>query len=487
MEIQIKRNDIYFLGICLGLGILAELSFFHGMIGVSYLVFITGFYAVFFLRFRSFLFTHRRIGLLLMIVIWLLSASYLVYDNAMFYQLNLMVIPFLVSCHLVLVTSPKNMQWHRPIFLLTVMDRIARGLTYNKRFFGKAFKHIFKNMDETTAQTIKRILIGLAIGLPLLGFVTILLMSADAVFEGMVQRLPWFLLQLNFSEQLWRMIAVVFFLFLFFGIFQGLAAQKEPGKPRSKKLLKKPLDSVIALTILLLLNGVYVLFTVIQFTYFFGSGLQEGYTYAEYARRGFFELIIVTLLNWSLLTSFLTFVKEERTKMRITLKVMYSLLIIVSSVMLSSAYQRLSLYEEAYGFTLDRILAHSFMIFLFVIFAYTLIRVWIEKLSLLHFYLIASLLFYAGLNVVPLNKIIVENNMDRYQETGKIDIDYLNALSAVGINGLVRLYEQNPDNGYLEQIIMNRQNAAERKDDNWQSYNITRHEVEERLRGLDVE
>lgn len=76
MDVQVTKRDWPFLLVCVGLGILAELSFFHEEIGLSYLVFIAVFYAVFFLRI-SIPFQRRRIGLLLMAAVWLLAGSYL--------------------------------------------------------------------------------------------------------------------------------------------------------------------------------------------------------------------------------------------------------------------------------------------------------------------------------------------------------------------------------------------------------------------------
>lgn len=107
MVIEESRQEWSFLFVCIGLGILAELSFLHGRVGVSYLVFILGFYLVTFLRFKL-SFNHRRIGLLLMSAIWVLSANFLFYDIYFFHSLNTLLIPILVFTHIVLITSPST-------------------------------------------------------------------------------------------------------------------------------------------------------------------------------------------------------------------------------------------------------------------------------------------------------------------------------------------------------------------------------------------
>ncbi|MFD1037775.1 DUF4153 domain-containing protein [Virgibacillus byunsanensis] len=486
MDLYVKQKDWLFLLVCFGLGILAEISFFHGSIGLSYPVFIAGFYMVLFLRYRL-SFTHRRIGLLIMVVIWLLAGSYLFYDSILLHNLNLLIIPVLVFIHMVLITSPNNWSWAAPEFLTLLITKFNEGLKYSSAFCNAGFKRIFKNMNEQTAQIVKRIFLGLVIGIPLLLVITGLLMSADAVFQDIVLRLPQFIFQFNFQEGLFRFVLIIMFTLLFFGIFQVLHVKsKQKESYTNKEKSRVSWDGITTATVLVLLNGVYVVFTVIQFRYFFSDSLQNGFTYAEYARRGFFELVIVTLINWTVLTTFLNLVKNPGKRMNLMMKIMYSLLIVVSGVMLTSAFQRLSMYEAAYGFTLDRILAHAFMIFLMVVFAYTLIRVWMERLSLLHFYLIAGLIFYTGLHVIHIEQIIVDENLDRYERTGKIDIHYLNSLSYTGVNGLIKLYQEDPDHPRLQGILQNEKQIAEQSPSTWQSFNFIKQKVTKKLRELDL-
>lgn len=486
MGMNVQKKDGIFLFLCIGLGILAELSFLHGRIGLSYLVFISGFYLVVFLRFRL-EFNHRRIGLLLMVVIWILSGSYLIYDHALFYNLNLFMIPILVFAHTVLITRPNTFKWNTPHFVLMLFEKLREAHKYVVSFNNSVFRKFFKNMGQQTGQIVKRIMIGLGIGIPLLCVITVLLMSADTIFENAVMRLPRFMLELNFIEGTFRFIFIICVGLLFFGVFQVL--QKKTSTPLQHNEQKNNnWDSITAITILFMLNSIYLIFVVIQFRYFFNHELLAGVTYATYARRGFFELVLVTLINWTILISLLKKVIPLKQHHRLTLNILYSILIVVSGVILASAYQRLSLYEAAYGFTMARILAHTFMIFLMVIFAYTLIRVWIERISLTHFYLIIGLIFYTALNVVNVEQMIVDNNLKRYEQTGKIDLEYLNTLSYTGLNGLIRLYESHEHVPELQKMLLNRQQwEAEQPKDNWQSFNFAKQEAVKKLKKLDLQ
>ena len=194
-----------------------------------------------------------------------------------------------------------------------------------------------------------------------------------------------------------------------------------------KETNSKPfsLDGIISLTFIVLLDIVYMVFVAVQFKYFFSGTLEDGLTYAEYARKGFFELLFVTIINLSITTSNHYFFEKCPGFVKQSIRIALSLLVLSSGVLLVSAIMRMTMYEDAYGFTFTRVLAHSFMIFLMVIFAYTLVKIWLEKLSLFHFYFIASLIYYVGINVVNIDQIVVDQNITRFEETGKIDIQYL--------------------------------------------------------------
>ena len=230
-----------------------------------------------------------------------------------------------------------------------------------------------------------------------------------------------------------------------------------------RKSILKPIvmDGIITLTVLLLLDLVYVLFVAVQFKYFFSGTLDDGFTYAEYARRGFFELLFVTLINLTVTTGVIHFTKSVQGFLKKTIRLALTVLVLSSGVLLISAFMRMTMYEDAYGFTFTRVLVHSFMIFLMVIFAYTLVKIWLEKLSLFHFYFIASLIYYVGINTVNFDKIVVDRNIDRFETTGKIDIDYLNSLSSTGILGLIEIYEKNPNVPGLKDLL--KQRKAERE------------------------
>ncbi|MCM3573417.1 MULTISPECIES: DUF4153 domain-containing protein [Mesobacillus] len=487
MENKLKKGDWKFFLICLALGILAERSFLHGKIGLSYPVFITVFYGVFFWRYRSYSFTNKKLGLLIIASIWLLSASFFLHSNMILYVLNILVIPVMILIQLVLVTYPLANQWHRWPFLKKLVLTVGAAIAYVYRFLIHGIKFSVRGLEESKSATIRKVLIGVAISLPLLFVIVNLLVSADQQFGNLIGAFPRWLLGLKIEEEVLRTIAISIYTLGIFGLLQVLRAKQQLPAEIPKQKDKMAWDIVISLTVLTLLNIVYFLFVVVQFQYFFSETLKEGYTYAEFARRGFFELLFVTMLNLLIISTIVSYVDKASRFMTLAIRALLSLLVIFSGVMLYSAFIRLFMYEEAYGFTFARVLAHSFMIFLLVVLCYSFMRIWMDRLSLVRFYILSAIIFYTLVNTVQLDTFVVERNIERYSETGKIDIYYLNSLSYEGVEGLVELYKLNPDHPGLSDLLLQRRQEFLDSEESWNTINMSRRSAEKALMDLEMQ
>jgi len=483
MELKIERVDWLFFIMCFLAGIVAEEAFFRDQIGISYIIFTVVFYTIVFYKFRTYPFSHQRFGYLVLISIWILAICYFLYDTALFYTLNIVVIPALVIFHLVLITSPQKREWSNLRFLFYAARRLFEGIGFSA-IFTKHVAGLFRKKTNKKHYDIWiKIILGIAVSIPILFIILNLLISADTQFERLINNIPSLF---NFNaEYLFRFLIILIYTFTFFGFMEVLSRKNDNNVQKEVKPIV--MDGIITLTMLVLLDIVYVLFVAIQFKYFFSGSLDEGYTYAEYARRGFFELLFVTLINLSVTTGVINFTKHIHGFLKQTIRIFLTVLVLSSGVLLVSAFMRMTMYEDAYGFTFTRVLAHSFMIFLMIIFAYTLIKIWLDKLSLFHFYFIASLIYYVGLNIVNIDKFVVERNIERFELTEKIDIYYLNSLSATGILGLLEVYEKNPNVPELKDLLKERKADIESiKNESWQSKNLTRNKAHEQLLELNI-
>ncbi|MDO7906963.1 DUF4173 domain-containing protein [Paenibacillus sp. JX-17] len=228
---------------------------------------------------------------------------------------------------------------------------------------------------------LRKIAAGLVIAIPFLAIVITLLVSADGNFGRVLSLIPRHLTGLSFgsvlARLLWILIAGLCLAAFLWGLLQpkrftfaeelwneGRTSPptgenvKAEGKDYSQRS-DFAIDPVIMLTLLVMVNAVYILFVVIQFSYFFGAWeglLPKDMTYAAYARKGFFELILVSSLNFTLLLITLRYALDHaRLVLQRLNQFMLFILAGCSGVMLFSAYMKLAMYEEAYGYTYTRI------------------------------------------------------------------------------------------------------------------------------------
>ncbi|WP_308641120.1 DUF4153 domain-containing protein [Paenibacillus nuruki] len=313
------------------------------------------------------------------------------------------------------------------------------------------------------------------IALPLLLIIISLLTSADRIFGDLLSTLPNWIDSLSFGEGSFRLLWIVIGGFIFFGYLWGFvqpylyppvanyrphplpaSAATPTGAVSSTPTVygpqplsaypsvqRKPvrIDPIIMATILILINIVYVLFVVIQFSYLFGAGqgqIPDGSSYAEYARSGFVELVMVTSLNFIIMVCVLLYMAESHRILRHINNSMLYILVICSGVMLYSAFTRLIVYEQAYGYTYIRFLVHAFMIFLGVLLLVAGLRIYWKKLPLAKCYIVLALTAYVVVNYVGMDRIIAVQNLDRYEQTGQIDFEYLNGLSSDAIPVLLQ-------------------------------------------------
>lgn len=187
----------------------------------------------------------------------------------------------------------------------------------------------------------KSVMIGLIIAIPLLWIIIALLASADMVFGDMVEDILDCIKLPKFDED-WFGVPFKFFLsFLAFYTWTAcLPAENFYQKKEGTKF-----DAVVAITFNSLIALVYLLFSGIQFAFLVGHmDLPGGYTYAEYAHEGFYQLLAVTILNLALVS----FCKKHFANNKI-LQVLLVVISLCTYVMIASSALRMYLYVGVYG------------------------------------------------------------------------------------------------------------------------------------------
>jgi hypothetical protein len=154
-----------------------------------------------------------------------------------------------------------------------------------------------------------------------------------------------------------------------------------------------------------------------------------GLTYADYVHQGFGQLTAATLLT--LVTVAVTVRKAPRGTAgeRLLLRVVLGALCLLSLVVVASALFRMTVYQQAFGFTVLRLVVDAFEIWLGVL----IVLVLLAGLRLRARWLPRAALVAAAAGVLVLGWLnpeawVAQHNIDRYRATGKLDTAYLATL-----------------------------------------------------------
>src|SRR3989338_1896653 len=145
-------------------------------------------------------------------------------------------------------------------------------------------------------QTLRQIIWGVLLALPALLIFTVLFSSADLVFQKYISGL----IKID-QETIVRALLIIYASFVFIGAFGYIFQKREENISNDRPESKASLGVIETSVLLGLINILFFIFISIQFTYFFGgeSNIKNlGFTYSEYARKGFFELIVAAIISF---------------------------------------------------------------------------------------------------------------------------------------------------------------------------------------------
>lgn len=470
------REKIFTVVFALLLGILFDYLFYMKEIGISHIIFNCFLLSFFMWSAREKLKHKRWEDYFLLSVIFLLSINFAIHSNMFLGFLSFIGVCLLIVVYTILSTNPAA-DWSSIIFLTDMLERIIV----------KALSNIFKPfvfIRDSAApkervqgnRTGRNILIGIAVSIPILLFIVPLLSSADMAFDYYIRNISSLFNIRNFGSLPGHIILVsVVFLYIFGYAWSFKFSDEE--KTYSTPKCGGIIDSTIIVTVLIMINIVYLLFSVVQFSYLYGgSGLPQGFTYAEYARRGFFELVAVTIINFFILIISMNLSKREKPVQARTVNISLSILAGFTFNMLFSAHYRLSLYEQSYGFTELRVYVHIFMLFMCMVFAAALFRIWNDKVPLFKVSMVCAVTIFTMLNLVNVDRIIALKNIERYRKTGKIDVPYLAGLSYDAVPEIIKLADDSNSDvaGEIREGLKNKFDALNRGG-RWMEFNYSRY------------
>lgn len=296
---------------------------------------------------------------------------------------------------------------------------------------------------------------GTILALPIMLLLAALLAAADPIFDQKFQELLKIFNIDKLSEYLFRLFYILILAYLLAGAYlHALTSSRDEQLIGLEKPWLPPfLGWIESIIILLGIDLLFGFFVGIQFQYFFGGTSNihiDGYTFAEYARKGFSELVAVAMISL-LIMQILNSISRRKTGKQSTIFTAFSVgLVALVSIILVSAFHRLQLYEAAYGFSRLRTYTHVFMIWSGLLLAATVVIEVLKKTRLFALALVIAIWgFGISLNSLNVDRFIAIENIDRAMEGSELDIPYLVSLS----NDVVpTLYDSLQNGGLSEEI-----------------------------------
>jgi len=387
--------------------------------GVTYPLFALGLLIYFRYCFQKIGFQRKKSSIFYETSIFLLSISVFLTDS---YQLNkitkqgILLLTLVYLLHAVYEDQEWDFVKYFTATFITLFSFIANIFTP----FTHATEYAEKNpADETRTYTIKYILIGLAASIPVLFVIIVLLSTADIVFDSYI----WDLLN---KINIWNMISIscliICAFFTAYCVLAGLCQKKVKEECPNRRNLE-PIPVIIVTG---LVTAVYLLFCTIQIVYLFGKVqsifltsditaqgmLPNGYTYAEYARQGFFQLLVVCLLNLGMVLFCTTFFRENRL-----LKTLLTIICACTYIMLASSAYRMFLYISSYGLTFLRVIVLWALAVIAILMAGTMMHLFSSHFPLFRFGVAVVSVCYIGLAFSHPDYYIAKYNMEQYTKS----------------------------------------------------------------------
>ncbi len=301
------------------------------------------------------------------------------------------------------------------------------------------------------------ITLGLLLSLIVAAIVLPLLLKADSGgFAKIANGVSIYLQGISekFGEILFDSILAIPIAAYVFGLVAGSAHKRGTDLFR-KDIIREAISSLRILppatvyTFLGLISTIYVVFIGSQLPYFFSAFVgqrPEGWqVYSEYARSGFFELCSIAAINLSVLTVANLLSKKLGRDSKV-LKILNSLLAILTLVLIATAMSKMAMYIGAYGLSMRRLLPCFFMIFLAVICAGVIaLQKW--QFSIVRLAAGVGVVMFCTFCLLDPDSFVAHYNAERYLAgtLNHFDVEILYRSGPAGIDPALNVYSQTND------------------------------------------
>ena len=199
----------------------------------------------------------------------------------------------------------------------------------------------------------------------------------------------------------------------------------------------------------------------------------EGYAFtpSEYARRGFFEMVMIALINGGVLSLSCILVKRNaKDEIPAPVKGLSLFIALFTLLLTATAFSKMVLYIQLMGMTRLRVLTSIFMVMLAIAILALIVRLFFRRFPYMRVIITGCNLALLCCAYADVDTMIAKNNIAAYRAGAleQLDVLYLGSLSAATVPQLEALLED--------------ENAAVRDDtarvmDVWASQRIVKDEA----------
>jgi len=284
---------------------------------------------------------------------------------------------------------------------------------------------------------------GLVISIPLICVLLLLLGSADIVFYNFICDIFSFRIDIAFDYVMILardMLSIIFRVSLIFLLSYGTLCycnDRDCIKNVDDMAVRcvNKFDVYIALTVSVLVCVLYLAFSGIQIAGLFMGRLKlpEGYTYAEYARTGFFQLVFVCLINIVLVLCMLAYFETNRA-----LKAVLCIICGCTYIIEASSLFRLLMYIDLYHLTFTRVLALWGLVVIAIVMGGVICTIFCPKFKLFRYGLVTVAACWIAFSAAHPDYWIARYNIVRSKTYENVDTYYIkNHLSLDAAPALV--------------------------------------------------
>lgn len=279
------------------------------------------------------------------------------------------------------------------------------------------------------------VMLGLVIAVPILLIMVPLLMNADAAFEGLLDLLPEIELGEYLTSGLWGILLGWVLYSRGVGLHHSPRIQRE-------KVRSSGLNALTVSTILTAVCALYAVYLISQLAYLAGgfSGiLPEEFTMAEYARRGFFEMAWLCVINLLLICGSIALVRKEPAA-PLYARLCCLFIGTVTIFLVATASAKMFMYIGSYGLTRLRVLTEVIMLWLALTTVIVCLWLFVTKLPYMKIVVLAAMVMGALVFWIDVDTVVARYNVNAYR-SGKLETVDMAHLNSLGYSATPYLYQ----------------------------------------------